>query len=188
MADANENRRGKIIASGIGLAIVLLLAVWLMGYFEGDDSLSDDPQVAELQRAIQAAGKKGSKDLKQQYAQLTPEQQQDFNMRKMQMGKPKHEEQLRNFFAQPEAEQWRRIDAKIDAVEAKRQQSGVGDGAKGNAQAGGAKKNARAANPQQIMAMKQEWTANASPELRAMMDRQIRMMNERRKQRGLGQL
>jgi hypothetical protein len=185
MADSDDNGRVKLIAAAGGLAVVLLFAAWQFGYFEGDGILSDDPQVAELQRAMQTQGKAGAGELKKQYAQLTPEQQQDFDVRKMRLGMPAQEERLRKFFAQPEAEQWRQIDEQLDAKEAWRQQAA----ANGNEAGAAAKKKASASgkmDPQQIMSLKQEWTANASPELRAMIERQIQMFEQRRKERGHG--
>ena len=114
------------------------------------------------------------------------------------MSLPGQEQKLREFFAQPEAEQWKQIDCEIDAKEAKRRQAGGRGGTKDNGRGGNGRGQARVvdgpkdkgkakpnADPRHIMSMKQEWTANASPELRSMMDRRVQMMRERRRQRGL---
>ena len=193
MAPSIVNDRVKLVAAGIGLVASLLLAAWLFGYFERDETLSEDPQVADLQRAIQSPGKGDVKLLKQKYAQLSPEQQQDFRMRKMLMSMPEQEQKLRDFFAQSEVEQWKQIDREIEAGEAKRRQASAGGGPKGGgrSQVGavvGPKGNGSSkagVDPGQILAMKQEWAANASPELRSMMDRRVQMMKQRREQRGL---
>jgi hypothetical protein len=191
MALFDDNHRIQLVAVGAGLVAALLLAAWLFGYFERDENLSADPHVAELQRAIQDPGKADIKFLKQKYAELSPEQQHDFNMRKMLMSMPQQEHKLRDFFNLPEAEQWKQIDREIDAGVAKRRQAGAGMKKQAGAGAGVqgiglSKASGRpSANPRQIMAMKKEWTANASPELRSMMDRRLRMMKERREQRGL---
>ena len=102
----------------------------------------------------------------------------------MLMSLPGQEQKLREFFAQPEAEQWKQIDREIDAKEAYRQKAATTASA-GRGEAGKGKSTGGPSNPQQIMSMKQEWTANASPELRSMMERRYRMQSRRREQRGL---
>lgn len=179
MTASEDNSRAKLVAAGIGLTAALLLAAWLLGYFERDDSFSSDPQVADLQRAMLEPGTANKKLLLQKYKQLTPEQRQEFDTRKMLMSLPQQEQKLRDFFALPQEEQWEQIDREIDTKEAKRQQAGTATPPKGNRQIG------TNTNPQRIMSMKQEWTANASPELRSMMERRIQMLNQRREQRGL---
>jgi hypothetical protein len=169
MATADDNDRGKLIAAGTGLLVALLLAAWLLGFFERDVSTSDDPQVADIMRGIEQGKNADVNLLKQKYVQLTPEQQREVGKRKMLMSLPQQEQKLRDFFAQSEQEQWKQIDREIDAR---------GEAGKGKSTSG-------PSNPQQIMSMKQEWTANASPELRSMMERRYRMQSRRREQRGL---
>lgn len=184
MATADDNDRGKLIAAGTGLLVALLLAAWLLGFFERDDSTSDDPQVADIMRGIEQGKNADVNLLKQKYVQLTPEQQREVGKRKMLMSLPQQEQKLRDFFAQSEQEQWKQIDREIDAKEAYRQNAATTASA-ARGEAGKGKSTGGPSNPQQIMSMKQEWTANASPELRSMMERRYRMQSRRREQRGL---
>jgi len=187
MAASFNFDRARFFAASIGLVVAFLAAAWLLGLFESEDLFSDDPAVAGLQRKMQEVNAKGDsgpnrdadvKRLVQQYQQLTPQQRQDFNRRKLLMYLPEQERELREFFAQSTADQRAQIDQEIDAVEAKLPRSGSGN-----------VKNAKTSNsgsdPSRIMAMKQLWTANASPELRSLMDRRVRMINQRRAERGL---
>jgi len=187
MTTARRNDRLQLIAALLGLAAAFLLAAWLLGYFQRDPLLSDDPAVADLQLAIlqlDSAGLKGPQRtaadarLIRQYQQLSPQQQEELGRRKMLMYQPEQERELSEFFALSEAEQRAKIDLEIDAIEAKRQQWREGAGASGKAGGG-------ADDPQRIMSMKQQWSASASPELRDMMDRRVRMINKRLADRGL---
>jgi hypothetical protein len=183
MAPLDDNDRGKLAVAGTGLLAALLLATWLLGFFDRDDSTSGDPKVADILRGMEQPEKADVKLLKEKYMQLTPEQQKEVGMHKMLMSMPKQEQELNDFFAQSEEEQWKQVDREIDAQEAKQQQA-AGD----SWGRGGGKSASSPTNPQQVMSMKQEWTANASPELRSMMERRFRMLNQRREQRGLGPL
>jgi hypothetical protein len=179
VAASNQDERSKRVAAGIGLVASLLLAAWLLGYFERGNSLSEDPQVAELLHAMQEPKNADSKLLYQKYTKLTPEQQQHVDTQKMLIFLPQQEQALRDFFALPESEQIKQIDRKIDAIETNRKRAGAVTGSTGKPPIG------VNADPQSIMAGKQRWEANASPELRSMMDRAIRMMDERLKRRRL---
>lgn len=191
MTKSNSNDRTTVLTAVFGLLGALLITAWLLGYFERDEMPSDDPQVVEFQRAMQLP--EDEQDwalLKRKYAALTPAQQQEVARQKMLMYLPEQEEQLRSFFAQSEEEQWEQIDQEIDAGEEKRRRYQAQAAAKGQSgkqlSSGEVKaKGTDGMNPQGIMKLKQVWTAHASPELRSMMDRRIRMTNQRRKERGL---
>ena len=184
MATADYNDRGKLLAAGAGLLVALLVAAWLLGFFERDQSTSKDPQVADIMQGIEKGDKADTIVLKEKYKQLTPEQQSEVGKRKMLMSLPQQEQKLRDFFAQSEQEQWKQIDREIDAKEAYWQKAATTASA-ARGEAGKGKSTGGSSNPQQIMSMKQEWTANASPELRSMMERRYRMQSRRREQRGL---
>ena len=169
-ANKEQDGRRKLVVA-VAVLVVLLAVAWWFGAGSRD---SGDPQVAELLQAMQQPAKFDWPLLKQRYEKLSPQQQQEFNRAKMIATQPQHEQELRAFFAQSEAVQREQLDRKIDAAEAAHPKAG-----------GGGEKGREGLDPQQIMAGKRQWTANASPELRSLMDRYVRMMRQRRAQRGL---
>lgn len=187
MSKPKSSDRAKFVGAIAALAVSLLVSAWLLGYFQRDPLLSDDADVADLQRAMQQVKSQGksslesaeTKQLIQQYQQLAPAQQREFDRRKTLTSMPAYERELADFFALPADQQWAQIDREIDQSQAKmrRLRATAADSKK--------QRDDWASDPRQIMAAKQAWSANASPELRAMMDRRVRMINERREQRGL---
>jgi hypothetical protein len=188
MAVQHDNERTKLIAAGVGLAASIALAAWLLGFFENDDNLSADPEVAELQREIgefrnQEERPEPTDDMRnafrQRMEQLTPQQREEFFLSMMQTFAPMMEKRLSDFFALTEDEQRAQIDREIDAMQSMGRQ-----GAGGRAPFGGGRPGGNV-DPQRMQSMMKRMNAHTSPEMRAMMDTRMRMMNNRLAERGL---
>lgn len=190
MAMSNEGDRAKLVVAICGLACSLLAAAWLLGFFESDDGLSADPAVAELQQEMRKFREQEQRQppddaqrnqYRQRMEQLSPDQREEFFASSLQVFAPMMEKRLNGFFAQSEGEQRAQIDREIDAMEAMRRQGGGGRGGPFGGRPPGGN-----ADPKQMQSMMKRMNAHTSPEMRAMMDARMRMMNERRDARGLG--
>lgn len=183
----NNRNLGGIVA----LAVTALVWAWTLGWFSGK-KYSDDPQVAELQKLVAENVPKldkmsdeqkraGRDDFRQRMQGLSPEQRQVVMESAMPLFVPlmakQFETRYDEFMKKSPAEQRKDLDKEIDRMEANKGKGGPGGGP-----GGGGPPNIDAKKADEFRKKMLDWT---SPEQRAKFENGIRMVNERRQERGL---
>ena len=171
----------KWFASAAVVVAALLIGAWAFGFFAAN-KYSDDPQVAEMQKLREEAFRRGERpsDAQQQefrdrIRELTPEQRREFFTSMGPRFAPMMARRLDEFFDLPREEQLQRIDQDIDRMEAMR-----ADGQGGPPWAGRGQM-----TQQQRDEMMKRMLDNTTPELRSKFEKRLKMMNDRRVERGL---
>lgn len=165
--------------------IALLMALWAWSYFH-DDGYSSDPEVAALERLRDASfrnGKPGegpSAEFRERMDNLSDDQRHEFFARGMAAFAPMMERQMNGFFALPPEKQREQIDREIDGMEQMRAQMEA-DGIKGP----GGPPFGGDMSPGKMNEMMKRMLDSTSPEMRSMFERKMKMMNDRREERGL---
>ena len=164
------------------VAVVLLLVAWAGGVFE-PSPYSEDPDVAELQRMREELVQRDERpdeqtrdDFRQRIGNLSAEQRREFFTSGLPAGfTGMIERRMDEFFALPPEEQQKKLDAEIDRME---QWRGQGGGGPPWARGGDM-------TEQQRDEMRKRMLDNTTPELRSKFERRMRMINDRRQERGL---
>ncbi|MAT69617.1 MAG: hypothetical protein CMJ58_08840 [Planctomycetaceae bacterium] len=173
--------------NGVLIVIALLLlplAAWALGWF-GDDTLSDDPTVAEIQREMRRVSdlpedqRRQAGDRMRSLGQnLTDEQRMELFKTSIPMWQPMMKQRLSDFFAKTPEDQRAQIDEEIDRMEEFRQNNPGG----GN---GGPFRGGQNMSPEKRDEFMKTMVAYLSPDVRAMFELRIQMFNDRREERGL---
>ncbi len=180
--------KNKILC-GATAVIVLLIAAWMWGWFDSKD-YSSDPKVAELERFRDenvAKMQGGSPDdfreqrhaIRDQMAGLTEAQRAEFFESSMPIFVPlmakRFEQEYDKFMEKSPAEQRKELDKRIDEMQAR----GGGPGGPGGS---GGRPPIDPKRMSEIGKKMLDWT---TPEQRSKFENGMRMMNERRQERGL---
>lgn len=179
----------------IGVAAMLILAVmgaWAMGWFDGGN-YSEDPAVAELERARDAAFAKHEqmtdeqrrserRALEERAKGLTPEQRWALFESSMPLIVPlaarRFEQEYDKFMKMTPEEQRKELDKRIDEMEKRGGAPNGPPGGRGN----GDRPPIDPKKADEIRKKMLDWT---TPEQRAKFENGINLFNERRKARGL---
>jgi hypothetical protein len=182
-----EDNKNKVLYAVTALA-VLIFAAWVWGWFD-TGQYSDDPVVAELERERDANLPKMAdlseeerrdqgRAFREKMSGLTEAQRQAFFESSMPLWIPMMSKQFEKnydkFIAMTPEEQRMELDKKIDEMEARGGQGGPG---------GGGKPQIDAKKMDEFRKKMLDWT---TPEQRSKFENGMRMMNERRQERGLG--
>lgn len=174
---------------GATAVVVLLFAAWAWGWFDGKE-YSSDPKVAELQRVRDenVAKMQGSPDafreqrnaMREQMAGLSESQRAEFFESSMPIFMPmmakRFEEEYDKYMKMTPEEQRKALDKRIDEMEAR----GGGPGGPGGP--GGGRPPMDPKRMSEIGKKMLDWT---TPEQRSKFENGMRMMNDRRQERGL---
>lgn len=166
----------------LGLA---LLVAWAWGVFDGDDTLSDDPTVAEIQREMRQVAELPEEERREAFRgmrgrgdDLTDEQRMELFESSIPMWEPFMRKQLDEFFAKTPEEQRKQIDEEIDRMQEFRRNNPGANGP-GNGRGG------PQMSPDQMDEFMKRMVAHLSPDVRAGFEIRINMFNDRLKERGL---
>ncbi|MDZ4656814.1 MAG: hypothetical protein SH868_04450 [Bythopirellula sp.] len=179
---------------GVTALVVLLFAAWAWGWFDAGQ-YSDDPAIAELEklRDENVAKMKGLSDeqmrdqmreqrdgMREKMEGLSEEQRMAFFESSMPIFMPlmakRFEEDYDKMMAMTPEEQRKEMDKRIDEMEARGGPGGPGGPGRGGRPPMDAKK------MDEIRKKMLDWT---TPEQRSKFENGMRMMNERREERGL---
>ncbi len=178
------------IMYGATAVVVLLFAAWAWGWFDSKE-YSSDPKVAELQQIRDenvAKMQGGSPDafrdqrnaMREQMAGLSEAQRAEFFESSMPIFMPmmakRFEEEYDKYMEMTPEEQRKALDKRIDEMEAR----GGGPGGPGGP--GGGRPPMDPKRMSEIGKKMLDWT---TPEQRSKFENGMRMMNDRRKERGL---
>ncbi len=181
---------------GVTALVVLLFAAWAWGWFDAGQ-YSDDPAIAELEklRDENVAKMKGLSDeqmrdqmreqrdgMREKMEGLSEEQRMSFFESSMPIFMPmmakRFEEEYDKLAKMTPEEQRKEMDKRIDEMEARGGPGGPGGGGPGR----GGRPPMDAKKMDEIRKKMLDWT---TPEQRSKFENGMRMMNERREERGL---
>ena len=175
---------------GITAIAVLLFAAWVWGWFDAGQ-YSEDPKVAELQKIRDenvAKMKDASRDelrdqrsaMRAQMEGLSEEQRMEFFESSMPIFVPlmakRFEEDYDKLMAMTPAEQRQEMDKRIDEMESRGGPGGPGGPGRGGRPP---------LDPQKMDQFRKKMLDWTTPEQRAKFENGMKMMNERRQERGL---
>jgi hypothetical protein len=178
------------VAGLAALAATCFVWAWALGWFSGK-KYSDDPQVAELQKLVDEKAPKlnqmsenekraGRDDFRKRMEGLSPEQRQAVMEGIMPMMIPimakQFETRYDEFMKKSPQEQRKDLDKQIDRMEKTKNQGGNGG------QPGGGMRNVDPKKVDEFRKKMLDWT---TPEQRAKFENGVRMLNDRRAERGL---
>jgi hypothetical protein len=175
-----ENNKVKY---AITMLVLLIVAAWVWGWVD-TGQYSDDPVVAELEKELNAnlpnmeqVTVEDRQAFREKVSGLTPEQRQTFFENSMPLLIPMMSKQFEKnydkFIAMTPDEQRKEMDKRIDEMEARGGKGGPG---------GGGRPQMDAKKMDEFRKKMLDWT---TPEQRSKFENGMRMMNERRQQRGL---
>lgn len=168
--------RKQSLGSGAGALVVALLLAWQLGWFSSEDKF-----VAELKTLAAAPPSDDTRNamrdlMRSRFEGTTPEQRQAMFEQMAPVFMPmifqRFESEYDRFMAMSPQERNKELDRRIDEME-KRNPGGRGAPFGGNA------------SPAQVDSFRKKMLDWTTPDQRAKFEDGMRMMNDRRKQRGL---